>query len=69
MTSRYTNVTESIFHVNWDGHSHRFNGAGHDYTKRIWHSVFFTYNSHYTLCCLLLFGCHLNSHWLTFTIG
>jgi hypothetical protein len=30
MTSRHTNVTESIFHVNWDGHNHRFNGAGHD---------------------------------------
>jgi hypothetical protein len=29
MTSRHTNVTESIFHVNWDGHNHRFNGAGH----------------------------------------
>jgi hypothetical protein len=29
MTARHTNVTESIFHVNWDGHNHRFNGAGH----------------------------------------
>jgi hypothetical protein len=45
MTSRHTNVTESIFHVNWDGHNHRFNGAGHAYIK-IWRPHFKKASSH-----------------------